>query len=220
MSFDTLAPFYRFMERLAAGGRMQRARTQFLEGIPVPRRILTLGEGHGPFLLECRRLFPEASIMYVDSSSAMLSQARLALARNDLDDTRIEWALADVFTWEPPRGKFDLIATHFFLDCFTEAQIQALIPRLTGAAAGGASWLLADFQIAPQGGWRRARSQIILAMLYAFFRAATGLSARRLVEPDACLRAAGWRLHGRIEHDWSLLRSDWWLPGSAVTEPC
>jgi len=213
MSFDILAPIYRAMERLAAGGKMQKARTDFLEVIPVPRRILTLGEGHGPFLLECCRRFPEASIICVDASQGMMAQAREALKRSGLNDARVQWVHADVLIWEPPVASFDLIVTHFFLDCFTEDQIRTLVPRIGKAADRDATWLMADFQVSPQGGWKRIRSRMILALLYVFFGVMTRVSARRLIAPDPHLQAAGWRLYRRAEYEWGLLKSDWWTAG-------
>ena len=47
MTFDRLAPFYRVMKFFTAGGKLQRCRTAFLGEIPVPRRVLLAGEGHG-----------------------------------------------------------------------------------------------------------------------------------------------------------------------------
>lgn len=218
MSFDTLAPIYRSMERLTAGRKLQKARTEFLDMIPVPRCILTVGEGHGPFLLECCRRFPEASIICVDASKAMMAQAQQALKESGVNAARVQWVHADVFTWEPPVASFDLIVTHFFLDCFTEEQIRTLVPRISRAADRDASWLLADFQV-PQGFWRRLRSRLILAVLYLFFGIMTRVSARKLTAPDPFLQQAGWRLQRRAEYEWGLLKSDWWVADTRVREP-
>ncbi len=76
MSFDRLAPWYRWMELLCAGQKLQRGRIAFLGQIPPPRHILLPGEGHGRTLRECRRRFPEARITCVDASAGMIAQAR------------------------------------------------------------------------------------------------------------------------------------------------
>lgn len=60
MSFDRIARYYQTLESIAAGSQMQRARLALLEHIPVPRRVLLAAEGHGRFLLECVRRFPDA----------------------------------------------------------------------------------------------------------------------------------------------------------------
>ena len=154
MSFDTLAPVYLLMERLAAGERMQLCRTAFLAEIPTPQRVLTLGEGHGRFLCACRARFPEAEITCVDSSAGMLRQARRGLVKSGLDERGVRFIHDDIFSWAPPRDSFDLIVTHYFLDCFRADQLALIVPRIASTASPGASWLLADFQTAAHG-WRR-----------------------------------------------------------------
>ncbi len=207
--FDKLAPVYHLIEYIAAGGRMHRCRTAFLERCQRPRNILTLGEGHGRFLCECLIRFPEATVTCVDESAAMLRQARRHLTRWKIADERVRWVHADALTWEPPSGAFDLIATHFFLDCFREDQLSRLVPRIVMAAATNASWLLADFQNAGCG-WRLVRSRAILALLYAFFRVVTRIPAISLVQPNEYLERSGFRLSHRVEIEWGLLKSECW----------
>jgi hypothetical protein len=214
MSFDGLAPFYRTMETLCAGRKLQKCRTAWLPEIPAPCSILLAGEGHGRSLEACRRQFPEAKIVAVDASAGMLEQARANLERKGLDSSKVEFVHANLLEWKPPREAFDLIVTHFFLDCFPEDQLAAVVSQLAAGARPDAHWLLADFQVAPSGA-ARWRSRCILAMLYAFFRLVTGLPASRLVCPEAALERAGFRRHRRRETEWKLLTSEWWQRDAA-----
>jgi ubiquinone/menaquinone biosynthesis C-methylase UbiE len=209
VSFDALAPHYRWMEFLLAGEKLQRCRTAFLDEIPAARNILLVGEGHGRCLVECCRRFKEAQMVCVDASEPMLAQARRELKAHYPKTTQVEFIGADVLNWPPPSKAFDLIATHFFFDCFREEQVERIICRLAAAAAPGASWLLADFQI-PSGGLKRIRSRLILWAMYAFFRMMTRLPANRLTPPDSFLNRKGFVLHRRVEAEWGLLHSDWW----------
>ena len=204
MSFDRLAPFYRAMEFITAGGKLQRCRTTFLGEIPVPRKILLAGEGHGRFLPECVGRFPEAEIVMVDISARMLD-----IARSKVDSQRVEFVHADFLEWDGPAANFDLIATNFFLDCFPEDPLAVVVSKLGKCATSEAHWLLADFEIAltPLAGFR---SRVILAMLYAFFRIVCGLKARTLIRPNDDLEKAGFTLRRRQTHDWGLLKSEWW----------
>ena len=122
---------------------------------------------------------------------------------------RIDFICADALAWTPPEREFDLIVTHFFLDCFRREQVEALVAKLARAAAPGANWLLADFQVAPAG-LARLRSRLILWMLYRFFRVMTGLSARVLTTPDIFLQRNGFELQKRQVYDWGMLYSDCW----------
>lgn len=210
MSFDLLAPHYRWMEIILAGEKLQRCRTAFLDDIPAAQNILLLGEGHGRGLIECRRRFPNARITCVDASAAMLTQARRQLLRHNLETARVEFIHADVLDWMPGDGNYDLVSTNFFLDCFRAEQLEQIISRLATAMSPDANWLIADFQNAATG-WKRLRSRIILWSMYRFFRVATGLPAKQLVAPDPFLERAGFQLHQRTESEWHLLHSDWWM---------
>lgn len=210
MSFDVLAPHYRWMEFLLAGEKLQRCRTAFLAADLEPSRILILGEGNGRFLRECRKQYGSARIVCVDASERMLGLARKRLVASGLPLEGVEFVHADALEWTPPRDSFDLVVTHFFLDCFREDQLRALLGRLSLGTRPGARWLLADFQV-PNGGLRRWRAELIHALMYAFFKAVTRLPARRLSVPDPWLEACGFRLKERRVSDWGLLRSDLWV---------
>ncbi len=204
MSFDRLAPFYRAMEMVTAGGKLQRCRTAFLDEIPVPEKILIAGEGHGRFLPECVRRFPKARIVVVDFSKKMLE-----IAKRKTRSDRVEYVHADFLELIGPSREFDLIVTHFFLDCFTANELTLVVRKLGAMATPEANWLLADFQIAPSGA-ARLRSRAIVGMLYRFFKITTGLHANQLISPDQEIQKAGFTRHRRKTHDWYLLKSEWW----------
>ncbi len=212
MSFDLLAPHYRWMEALCAGGQVQRCRTALLAVIPVPQRVLVYGEGNGRFLVELCRRFPEARVTVVEASGVMIDLARERLRREGLTGAQVEFIHADALAWQPPAAAFDLIVTCFFLDCFREDQLQKLMPVIAGAATTEAQWLIADFQIAP-GGLRRVWSRVIVGFLYAFFRCVTRLPAHELVNVEPWVTAAGFTRRGRREFALGLLFCDWWGRG-------
>lgn len=209
MSFDLLAPHYRWMEWLSAGEKLQRCRTALLDALSPPARVLIYGEGNGRFLVELCRRFSRAQITVVDASTGMLTLARQRLQHADMGAAQVRFIHADALTWKPPVGEFDLIVTCFFFDCFREDELRRLVPVIAAAARPQAQWLVADFQIADSG-LARLRSRVIVAVLYAFFRRATGLSAHVLVDPAPLLSAAGFGREQRNEHDHGLLYSDLW----------
>jgi ubiquinone/menaquinone biosynthesis C-methylase UbiE len=209
MSFDVLAPHYRWMEFVLAGDKLQRCRTAFLPRAAGANRVLILGEGNGRFLLECRRTLPDAKITVVDASAGMLDRARRRLKGQGINVEKIDFVCADALAWMPPKGAYDLIVTHFFLDCFRADQLETLIAKLAQAAAPRANWLFADFQSAPAG-WARFRSRLILWLMYRFFTVITRLPANALTSPDPILQQHGFKLREREVFDWELLHSDWW----------
>ena len=209
-NFDWLAPHYRWMEFVLAGGKLQRCRTAFLASLPKPQRVLLLGEGNGRFLGAFSRAFPEARVTCVDASPRMLRQARAHRESAGGTSEKVEYVTADVGDWKFPAAEFDLIVTHFFLDCFRPDQLDGLIPKIAASGKAGAHWLVADFCRARQG-WRRWRSQLILSMMYWFFETCSGLPARELTEPDTRMQAQGWHLQQRRYAEWDLLHTDLWV---------
>lgn len=161
MSFDAIAPHYRWMEFILAGGKLQRCRTVFLDHIPVPRNVLLVGEGHGRCIVECRRRLPKARITCLDASAQMLVQTRRRLEVWRLGERQVEFVHADVLEWKPTADAYDLIITNFFLDCFGAEQLEHVVSRLSVAAMADANWLVSDSQI-PSAGLKRIRARLIL----------------------------------------------------------
>lgn len=192
------------MEALAAGKKLQRCRLRFLAEIPVPRRVLIVGEGAGRFVPECVRQFPAAQILVIDSSARMLE-----ITRRTVSSDNVEFLHADLRDCVGPSGAFDLIVTHFVLDCFDAEELTAVVRKLAAMAAPRTDWLIADFEIALRG-LARWRSRAIVALLYRFFRVTTALRATRLIPPAPHLSATGFMLHQRETYDWGLLKSEWW----------
>lgn len=211
MSFDWLAPHYRWMEAVLAGRKMQRCRVAWLDEVRGCRNVLVVGEGPGRFLEVAVAQMPDARFVCVDASSAMLERARAAVQGN----SRVGFVHASLPEWEPLPAAFDLIVTHFFLDCFPEPVLSQVVARLAVAAVPEARWLFADFQV-PERGLGRLRARVLLALAYRFFRFATALPASRLVPPDEALQRHGFSLRHRMTANWGLLHSDLWARDAVV----
>lgn len=209
MSFDRLAPHYRWMERLLAGEKLQSCRTTFLQEVTAAQNVLILGEGNGRFLMECRRQLPAAQITCVDASERMLAIARNRSIQAGLSTAQVKFICADALTWNPPAATADLVVTHFFLDCFRADQLELLIAKLAGAARPAATWLLSDFHT-PPAGLARLRARLILKAMYVFFQIFTTLPASQLTPPETYLRRQGFKLIRRQQSEWGLLHSDRW----------
>ena len=205
MNFDRLAPYYHWMEALSGGRLLQRSRTAGLDELKNCRNILSAGEGHGRFAAACMARFPEARLTCVEASAAMICAAKAHVRHQGIP---IRWQNAELLLWHSDE-KFDAIVTCFFLDCFAQDELAAVVEKLANLAAPQAVWLIVDFSI-PARGFVRWRARAVHALMYAFFRRAVALPARRLTPPDALLQAHGFRLLARREYSCGLLRSDVW----------
>lgn len=209
MSFDTLAPYYRGMEFVTAGGMLQRCRTSFLAETQNCRRALLLGEGPGRFLIELLRANPRVKVSCVERSPRMIEQAVRQLRRRGLNALRVEFHQCDALSWQPPGAEFDLVATHFFLDCFRRDELERLVAGVGRCATLDARWLVTDFRLPPRG-WQRWRARAVLALMYAFFRVVTGLSASRLAPADDLMESAGFRRTRQNLANFGLVRAELW----------
>ncbi len=209
MSFDAIAPWYRTLETIAFGNDLQRARIAWLGEIVTPRRALIIGEGNGRFLCELVHAYPTIEVDCVDASGRMLELARRRVERRLAADTsRVRFLHRDIALWVP-EFRYDLIVTHFFLDCFPADQIVNVITTLSHSTTADAVWLLADFCIPPSG-LRQWHARLWLAIMYRFFRSAAKIEAGELIDPSPFLRAAGFALTRQHFFQQGMLKSELW----------
>ena len=185
MNFDRVAASYRWLETVVFGDQLQRARVAFLGKIKEPRRVLVVGEGNGRFLAEFARHYPETSVDCIEGSARMI-----ALARHAVGPSQVRFIEADIGAATLAQNSYDLIVTHFVLDCFSEETLPPLVGRLADAATTEAVWLIADFCY-PAGRWRRWHARTLIGFMYFFFRVVTRIEARRLVDYRPWLSAQG-----------------------------
>lgn len=192
-SFDSLAPAYQALERLAFGGLLHWCRTAHLDRLGACRRALVLGDGDGRFLADLLRANPAVEADSLDISPGMIALARRRVAGVPGAAARAQFAVADARTDPLPAIEYDLVVTNFFLDCFRPADLAAVVRKVAGACAPGALWVDGDFRV-PAAGWARPVARLALAGLYGFFRLTTRLPAGALTDPAPLLAAEGFSL--------------------------
>ncbi len=196
MNCDRIARCYRWFEYLGFGRALERRREAFLPDVSTAHRALVLGDGDGRALAALLAAAPDAKIDYVDVSACMLQ-----LARQRAGSTRVTYRKDDALTTPLPSAEYDLIVTHFFLDCFDEEDQSRLVARIACAATPQARWLVSEFR----------KPGLLVSLLYLFFRAATGLETRQLVDHHPLFQHHGFRLQ-RNESAWrGLLASELWV---------
>jgi SAM-dependent methyltransferase len=209
VSFDAIAPWYRLLESIGFGNALQCARIACLDGIGFRRRGLIVGEGNGRFLAALLQRNPLIRIDCVDSSARMLDLARRQVLETNPDEIgRVAFVRDDVRSWAPA-DHYDLIVTHFFLDCFGTKEVGYVVAKLAQAAVPNAIWLLADFRI-PEAGFARSHARAWLAVMYWFFRCVARIEARELVDPSPFLRVEGFTLVHQNLFRGGMLKSELW----------
>jgi len=198
-NFDRIARPYRLLETLTFGRALERCRTHFLPRLVDRNQALVLGGGDGRFLAALLAANPHLEADAVDTSAAMLRLLeRRAQAIAPHTNTRLRTHQTSALAFTPKRS-YDLIATHFFLDCLTQPELEQLCTRIAPHLTSQAIWLISDFRI-PTGPMRWP-ARILVRSLYLGFRLLTGLRTTALPNHAAALTGAGLT---RIAHHHSL----------------
>jgi len=117
------------------------------------------------------------------------------------------------FLAAPSRGAYDLVVTHFFLDCLTQPEVNALAAAIAARLTPGGLWLVSDFRI-PLG-FMRLPAKLLVQGLYLAFRILTGLRADRLPDHETALSRAGFRRIALHQSFFGILTTELWTLPSA-----
>ncbi len=191
MDCDPIARFYRWIEYAAFGPLLQRMRLHWLRELRGAKRVLILGGGDGRFLSHFASAYPAAEVHYIDSSARMLDLARKRIRRAGLaNPDRVIFTQGDALTAALPGKDYDLVVSHFFLDCFDEPGLSQLAHHVGPHLAPNVTWVVSDFRelqdslMAPVFGF-------YLRLMFLFFRYTSGLQTRRLADYSVFLRRLG-----------------------------
>ncbi|MGA2421709.1 MAG: class I SAM-dependent methyltransferase [Candidatus Acidiferrum sp.] len=210
MNCDRLARHYEILERLTFGRRLEKRRFAFLAERETAERALLCGDGDGRFLAELLRVNAGVRVDFVDLSEGMIAIAERRVRKmGESFRERVRFFACDVMEFEPAVGGYDLISAHFFLDCFSEEEIGAVVGRVAGWGARDARWVVSEFCEA-ETSLKRAWTRAVISGLYAAFRLTTGLRVTRLPDYARALAARGFCLRKRETDLGGLLCSGVW----------
>ena len=188
-NFDRVARPYRWLEYITFGPWLARCRNAQLAHLTTARHALVLGDGDGRFLVRLLAANPILTADVVDSSHAMLTLLGRRLRRSQVHQ-RICLHHTDALNWNPI-GSYDLIVSHFFLDCFFPHQLEQLFDSVLPHALPGAQWVISEFAI-PRNPFAACFAHGIIRWLYRAFGWTTGLRVRALPDYAASLLRRGW----------------------------
>ncbi|HTZ89787.1 MAG TPA: class I SAM-dependent methyltransferase [Alloacidobacterium sp.] len=205
LNFNPLARPYRWLEYVSFGRALERCRFHFLPALTGARRALVLGDGDGRFLARLLEANPQLEADVIDISPAMLRllhrrlgpEARGRVAIHEMDARELI----------PPGTSYDLVVTHFFLDCLFEHEVTALVDRIVPRLVPEAYWVVSEFA-RPQGRVASLLGQAIVSGLYRAFGLLAGLQVRSLPDHGAAFEKRGFRL----------LHQQSWLRGLLVSQ--
>jgi ubiquinone/menaquinone biosynthesis C-methylase UbiE len=212
LNFDRLAKPYRWLEYLTFGRMLERCRFHSLPALVHAKRALILGDGDGRFLARLLAVNPALQADVVDISPAML---RLLEERLRLEDRqRVTLHQADARSFVPPEKAYDLVVTHFFLDCLFEPEVADLVQRVTTRLSPDARWVVSEFAL-PHTLVGKTLGKTMISGLYQAFGLTTGLQVRALPDHAAALQGAGFEQAKERQWLGGLLISQQWQRNSS-----
>lgn len=183
--FNAIARPYRWLEYLTLGRALERCRLYFLPQLLRQRRALVLGDGDGRFLAALMAANPHLHADAVDTSAMML---QLLSKRCEASASRLNALHANALT-VTLTGPYDLVVTHFFLDCLAQPDLESLVNRIVPTLSSGALWVISDFHI--PSGIMHLPARVFVRALYLSFRILTGLRTTQLPDYATSLTEAG-----------------------------
>jgi methyltransferase family protein len=205
--FDRLAQIYRWLEYLSFGPFLWRCRTYYLPQLAHHHHALILGDGDGRFTARFLAANPQIQVTAIDASPRMIASLSHASGPHR---NRLTTEIADLRTWEPAgTAQYDLVVTHFFLDCLLTEEIAGLARRLSSHLAPNALWLVSEFAIPPSLFGRTIAAPLV-ALLYRMFRLLTSLRQQALPDHRHALVSTGWSLGNEATQLFGLLVSELW----------
>lgn len=209
MNCDSIARWYRLFEYLVFGRALACRRRQYIHETLQAKRVLILGDGDGRFAAELLKRTEDSQVVLVDSSPRMLALARQRIAKDPLNLRRAQFRQADVRHMQLD-GRYDLIVSHFFLDCFAVTEVRQIAERMQQAATPEAKWLISEFGL-PNRQPARSGAALLIKIMYFFFRLTTGLRVSQLPDYRAALSCSGFVTAERSSAAGGLLVSELWV---------
>jgi SAM-dependent methyltransferase len=214
VNFDRIARVYRWLEYATFGTILETCRFHSLRHVGHARRALVVGDGDGRFLARMLTENPNLTADALDGSPRMAKMLRDLAERERVGD-RVRTHVVDARDMQIPGGPYDLLVTHFFLDCLTEQECRDLLEKVSPQLMPDARWLISEFAVPPDG-WTNFAGRMLVSALYTGFRWITNLQVRRLPDYAAVASGFGFALQYRRKFLGGLLVSEVW---QACTPP-
>ena len=179
--FDRIAFLYDFLATLVFGRAIMNSQKYFLDEISNGSKILILGGGSGDLLAELLRRNPYCEVWYIEASKKMIARS--------INKTNPKFLVHFIHGTEqeiPTSIKYDAAITNFYLDLFTDRQLEDVANKIQSALKPGACWIATDF-IKGNQWWQKE----MLRIMYLFFRITCRIASHQLPDWTGSMEKAG-----------------------------
>lgn len=179
INFDSVAPWYERLARLAFGNQLRQARWAFLPALKEVKYLMIIGGGTGEIWEGWPQAHALEEVWYVEPSAVMVEQAKRRWNhRFPNTSIKVHWIEQPIEAFVLNR-QVEAIITCFFWDLFPEKQQGRIFRQLDELLDEKGKWLYADF--VSERGWHH----LFLGIMYRFFRITAAIPARKLHNPTS-----------------------------------
>ncbi len=162
-NFDLVAPYYDFLVRIIFGKTLWSAQQIHLDKIKRKDRVLILGGGTGRIL----KWLPEnCKITYLDMSERMIKRAKRNGKAKFITTNFLSFNVDEEFDW---------ILCPFFLDCFPEKELKAVLKKIHGLLKNNGGIIVTDFHVS------NSSQKLVMSLMICFFKLMSRLKILRLL---------------------------------------
>jgi len=207
MSFCFIAKFYHVLEKCVFGGNLQKVRVMYTDDLATllkqDAKVLIVGDGDGRYTCELVNSRPDLRVDYVELSKGMMDEA-LRNVEKCASEKNINWRNLDIR--EFPGEGYDLVVTHFLLDCFDEKSLPIVIEELHHKLKNRGVWVCSDFD-GEVGCW----AKLLVRFMYLFFKVVARLETNRIVKPQPFFKKLEMKLEKREVLQQGFIYSELWV---------
>jgi tRNA (cmo5U34)-methyltransferase len=179
--FDRIAFVYDFLAKLVFGEAIKESQKYFLNKISNYSNVLILGGGSGWLLAELLEIKPNCEVWYIEASEKMISLSKSKI-KNEQTVHFIHGTEQDI----PLSIKYDVVITNFYLDLFTDHQLENVVTKIQSSTKLGAHWIITDF-VDNNKWWQK----VMLKVMYRFFRITCNIESHQLPEWNRFIEKTG-----------------------------
>ena len=180
-SFDRISRVYDLLTFIIFFGRIKKANTDLVPFVKAKANILVIGGGSGTVLT---RFDKNSRIDYVDDSINMI---RIAKRRKIKVFVRFHHMKFEDYQTEI---KYDAVICPFFLDLYSEDQLNSIIEKINNHCRDDAILWVSDFN--PSSNYRFF-SRIIYHMMKLFYSVTLGYRFNKLADIRTKLAENNWK---------------------------
>lgn len=207
-NFDRIARPYRTLEYITMGRALENTRLHYLPSVTHATNALVIGDGDGRFLAHLLAAAPQLRATLIDSSQKMLELLRKCCEAAAPDAApRLRTIHTDALAFTPTET-YDLVVTHFFLDCLQQQDLDALVAKIVPSLAPNTLWLISDFRV--PAGTLAVPAAIFIRSLYLAFHVLTGLRTATLPDHHSALNNNGFAQIANHHRLAGILTSELW----------